>query len=553
MDPQEQDDGLARRREQNRLAQRRFRCTFRLFLPKAVSDCILTFPTALSFHGAQHHVKSETRRCIGFWQSGCVLTTLRTNVGKRSQQKAATHEQERQQHSKPTRASRGQIIETPPATTHQPNRTLKPQPPTYGSDMEPFHLVTPSPSSDGTTDPILSLDPFHLPFGNLNYTTSRHPPSPHSRPRTNSTSTTSTASRTERAHSLASGMGGLLGDQGAVWDFTDLSALSPPPLTSSEGGYPGGEGLMTPSISLAGPAVDDVLPDSMAASTARSVFTPPAPPSYQDSFDNNNPLLMTPVLGSSSSSSNLDRRGSQQQQQQQQPVVAMMALFDDIDARRRTSRRRPSNNNNNNNNNNNTPRAQNTNKHLASQQRPQPSSPFSTRQKSSPLGADPDPDPDPDEDWLGPLHLAASKGHDRIVRMLLHQHHQPVNDPDSQGQTALMHAVQGGFEDVVRSLLDAGATVDGVADRRGRTALHWAVLKRRKTLLRHLLQNGSGMNVDGYDDEGQTPLHRAIDDGFEAGVEVLLEFGANLTCRTKTNKGLHKTGSRERERNGRVT
>ncbi|KAL2016550.1 hypothetical protein VTK56DRAFT_3407 [Thermocarpiscus australiensis] len=138
--------------------------------------------------------------------------------------------------------------------------------------------------------------------------------------------------------------------------------------------------------------------------------------------------------------------------------------------------------------------------------------------------------------WLGPLHLAAAKGNDRIVRILL-KHRSPdcsVNEPDSDGLTALMHAVQGGFEDVVRSLLDAGAAVDDT-DKRKRTALHWAVLTRREALLRQLLEHGvvAGANLDVYDTEGKTPLHSAIAVGFEAGVQVLLEFGVNTRCRAQ--------------------
>jgi hypothetical protein len=144
--------------------------------------------------------------------------------------------------------------------------------------------------------------------------------------------------------------------------------------------------------------------------------------------------------------------------------------------------------------------------------------------------------PNPERGWLGPLHLAASKGNDRIVRILL-QHQSPgcgVNDPDSDGQTALMHAVQGGFEDVVRSLLGAGAGVDDT-DGRKRTALHWAVLTRRPTMLRQLLEHGvaAGVDLDVYDIEGKTPLHRAIAEGFEAGVEVLLEFGVDTKCKAQ--------------------
>ena len=167
--------------------------------------------------------------------------------------------------------------------------------------------------------------------------------------------------------------------------------------------------------------------------------------------------------------------------------------------------------------------------------------------------------------WLPPLHLAAYKGHGRIVRMLL-QHHHPINDPDSHGQTALMHAVQGGFDDIVRSLLDSGATVDRV-DERGRTALHWAVLGRRGLLLRGLLEKLKGsleggeggddldggeeedqqrvVGVDVYDDEGMTALHKAIYSGFEEGVGVLLEFGASLACRARVmrKEGVGEEGS----------
>lgn len=144
--------------------------------------------------------------------------------------------------------------------------------------------------------------------------------------------------------------------------------------------------------------------------------------------------------------------------------------------------------------------------------------------------------PEPSRGWLGPLHLAAAKGHDRIVRVLLKRQSPDcqINGPDSDGMTALMHAIKAGFDDVAQSLLDAGAGVDQ-ADNQGRTALHWAVLRRRETLLRQLLEHGviMGADLNVYNNEGQTPLHSAIDGGFELGVQMLLEFGGDLKCRAQ--------------------
>lgn len=310
-------------------------------------------------------------------------------------------------------------------------------------------------------------------------------------------------------------MGGLLGNQGSLWDFTELGAFSPPPQLTSPEGY-SGNGLRA------------------------SVFLPP--PSYQEHLGDNDPLS-TPTFVSGTPA----REDSDQQ-------LPTTPLFDDamLSSRRRTP--------------DNTPTQTQRRSHSSSSQRPQ-QPPFcfpvppqeqkrqpqeshhTPRDTSTTTDAHNPKDKDnvnDNEIWLGPLHLAASKGHDRIVQMLL-KHRQPVDSPDSNGQTALMHAVQGGFEDVVRCLLDAGAAVDSV-DKRGRTALHWAVMKRRRRLLARLLEygnvNSSGntegederrrmVSVDVYDDEGQTPLHRAIHSGFEAGVEVLLEFGADMACRAR--------------------
>ncbi|KAI9646524.1 hypothetical protein NHQ30_004517 [Ciborinia camelliae] len=137
--------------------------------------------------------------------------------------------------------------------------------------------------------------------------------------------------------------------------------------------------------------------------------------------------------------------------------------------------------------------------------------------------------------WSSSLHIAAEKGHDRIVRVLLqHSTESNVNLPDSKGRTPLICATIKGHKDVVALLLAAGALVSCV-DHSHRSAIHWAVVHRRDSLLELLLSHRQGEEqtavrtvIDGYDLNGQTPLHMAIDEDFEDGVRLLLEYGANM-------------------------
>ena len=105
--------------------------------------------------------------------------------------------------------------------------------------------------------------------------------------------------------------------------------------------------------------------------------------------------------------------------------------------------------------------------------------------------------------WQGALHLAAQKGYDSILRVLL-EHNTDSNERDSDGLTPLMHAIIGGHDDVAVSLLSHGACI-GDLDGHGRSALHWAVLHRREALLKLLLARSvntvveHGGFVDAYD------------------------------------------------------
>ncbi|KAM7207243.1 Ankyrin repeat-containing domain protein [Naviculisporaceae sp. PSN 640] len=152
-------------------------------------------------------------------------------------------------------------------------------------------------------------------------------------------------------------------------------------------------------------------------------------------------------------------------------------------------------------------------------------------------------------EYLGVLHIAAQKGHSRIIQMLLSQQKLDCNAPDSEGRTPLMHGVIAGHAGVVQALLAVGARCDAV-DYMQRSALHLAVLYRREHILRLLLTEirsgigdghspvglvaaGFGFLLDAYDAEGNTPMHLAVAGGFEAGVAMLLQSGADLAVQAR--------------------
>ncbi|CAD0109483.1 unnamed protein product [Aureobasidium uvarum] len=134
----------------------------------------------------------------------------------------------------------------------------------------------------------------------------------------------------------------------------------------------------------------------------------------------------------------------------------------------------------------------------------------------------------PEGNWVSALHIAVQKGHVRIVRVLL-QHGVDCNQQDGEGLTPLIHSIISDHEDVLDLLIQNGARICET-DNRQRNAVHWAVLQRREMLLKILLEHCSGdqMVIDGHDLHGKTPLHTAVDIGFEAGVRSLLESGANM-------------------------
>ncbi|KAJ9490716.1 hypothetical protein VN97_g2508 [Penicillium thymicola] len=139
-----------------------------------------------------------------------------------------------------------------------------------------------------------------------------------------------------------------------------------------------------------------------------------------------------------------------------------------------------------------------------------------------------------DKGWIGTLHIAAQKGHEKIVRVLLLQGDIDANNQDSDGRTPLVHAVIENHDSIVRLLLSHGARI-GVYDCDGRSALHWTVLHHRLEILKQLLEHRAkyepGLDIDVYDNYGWTPLHMSVNRAFEAGILMLLQEGADINAK----------------------
>jgi hypothetical protein len=125
-----------------------------------------------------------------------------------------------------------------------------------------------------------------------------------------------------------------------------------------------------------------------------------------------------------------------------------------------------------------------------------------------------------DNSGLPPLYLAAVRGHEVIVDVLI-RHGADVNV--DVGTTPLYAAVREGHVAVASMLVASGAEVD-VDDDRNMTPLHWAVAKNNPALVQLLLTSGADPNR--RDMFGRTPLERAVTGGYDEIAELLKRHGA---------------------------
>jgi ankyrin repeat protein/nucleoside phosphorylase len=137
-----------------------------------------------------------------------------------------------------------------------------------------------------------------------------------------------------------------------------------------------------------------------------------------------------------------------------------------------------------------------------------------------------------DSGGMTPLHYAALKGHDAVVRLLIGGK-ADVNAKDNYGLTALYWAALNGHEAVVRLLIDGKADVNA-KDNEGKTALDWAARNGYKAVVRLLLLDGKA-DVNVKDNYGGTALYWAALNEHEAVVQLLIDGKADVNA--KDNEG----------------
>jgi ankyrin repeat protein len=130
--------------------------------------------------------------------------------------------------------------------------------------------------------------------------------------------------------------------------------------------------------------------------------------------------------------------------------------------------------------------------------------------------------PDP-RDYFNstPLMLAAAKGHESIVNLLLKSGRIDPDAKDAAGRTALERAAQRGHLSIVKLLLETGKADPNCRDEDGRTPLFHAAKEGNLDVARLLLLNDQ-VDPNSEDDYGSTPFSIAARNGQEQAVELLL-------------------------------
>ncbi|KAH0596363.1 hypothetical protein MHUMG1_05479 [Metarhizium humberi] len=143
----------------------------------------------------------------------------------------------------------------------------------------------------------------------------------------------------------------------------------------------------------------------------------------------------------------------------------------------------------------------------------------------------------PDKNGRTALHLAAIAGKENVVRLLVpcpdKQTNANMDTFDSDGCKPIHYAAKRGHEAVVRYLVGETGANKEAKNKQGSTLLHTAAAYGKEAVVRYLVGE-TGANKEAKDKEGYTPLHIAAAHGYEAVVRYLVgETGANKEAKDK--------------------
>ncbi|VUC33716.1 unnamed protein product [Clonostachys rosea] len=120
------------------------------------------------------------------------------------------------------------------------------------------------------------------------------------------------------------------------------------------------------------------------------------------------------------------------------------------------------------------------------------------------------------------LSLAAEKGHAHTVQSLLQKEGLDVNMANTFGRTPLVLAVLGGHETIVKRLLELPDIDINARDRNQESALNLSLRERESSIAELLLTNNATIDVNQMDKGGHSPLSRAIMYDSKAVAKLLL-------------------------------
>ncbi|KAJ5909564.1 hypothetical protein N7504_004207 [Penicillium tannophilum] len=141
------------------------------------------------------------------------------------------------------------------------------------------------------------------------------------------------------------------------------------------------------------------------------------------------------------------------------------------------------------------------------------------------------------------LLLAAEKGIESIVKVLLRTGKINSNSTDQSGQTALFLAAASGHEAIVTHLLSMNTVDANIPSENRQNALHVAIQRKHNSVAEILIKS-TRTNLNAKDDFGRAPLHMALDSmDTDPIARLLLTFPSTLLDEKEDMQGttpLHK-------------